>query len=268
MGAVLGQRVDKKPVVIYYASKTLSDAQLNYTTTEKELLAVVYALDEFRAYIWGSKVIVYSDHSAVRYLMAKKDGKPRLIRWILLLQEFNLEIRGKKGSENVVVDHLSCIVQDETAILKHWSKKKRHQFIAQACQCIWDEPHLFKVGTDQLVRRCIPESEIQCVLVLVHASACGGHFSGQKTERKVFETSLFWPSIFRVAFEFAKNWVNCQKMGIISKRNEMPLQPILVVDLFDVWSLDFMGPFPNSCGYFYILVAVDYVSKWVEAIAM
>ncbi|KAI3815454.1 hypothetical protein L1987_15122 [Smallanthus sonchifolius] len=98
IGAVLGQRIDKKPVAIYYASKTLSEAQLNYTTTEKELLTVVYALDKFRSYIWGSKVIVYSDHSAVRYLMEKKDAKPRLIRWVLLLQEFDLEIRDKKGS--------------------------------------------------------------------------------------------------------------------------------------------------------------------------
>lgn len=85
VGAVLGQRVDKKPVVICYSSITFSEAQLNYTTTEKELLAVVYALDKFRSYIWGSKVILYTDHSAIRRLMEKKETKPRLIRWVLLL---------------------------------------------------------------------------------------------------------------------------------------------------------------------------------------
>ena len=107
IGAVLGQRKDKKPVAICYASKVLDPAQINYTTTEKELLAVVYALEKFRSYLVGSRIIVYTDHAALRYLMTKKDAKPRLIRWILLLQEFDIEIRDKKGIENSVADHLS-----------------------------------------------------------------------------------------------------------------------------------------------------------------
>lgn len=85
IGAILGQWIDKLPHIIYYASKTLNDAQLNYSTTEKELLAVVFALEKFRSYILGSKVIVYSDHAALKYLMSKKDAKSRLIRCILLL---------------------------------------------------------------------------------------------------------------------------------------------------------------------------------------
>ena len=114
VSAILGQRVDKVPHAIYYASKTLHDAQLSYTTTEKELLAVVFALEKFRSYLLASKVIVYSDHAALRHLLSKKDAKPRLIRWILLLQEFNLEIRDKKGSENSVADHLSRIFVEYT----------------------------------------------------------------------------------------------------------------------------------------------------------
>ena len=107
VGAVLGQRAEGKPYVVYYASKTLNEAQRNYTTTEKELLAVVYALDKFHAYLLGVEIIIFTDHSALKYLLTKQNAKARLIRWVLLLQEFNLQIRDKKGVENVVVDHLS-----------------------------------------------------------------------------------------------------------------------------------------------------------------
>jgi len=89
-------------MVIYYVSRTLDEAQQNYTITEKELLAVVYTMEKFRPYLLGSKVIVYIDHSALKHLFKKKDMKPHLIRWILLLQEFHLEIKDKVGAENVV----------------------------------------------------------------------------------------------------------------------------------------------------------------------
>ncbi|CAN6687765.1 unnamed protein product [Malus baccata var. baccata] len=116
LGAILGQRKDKRPHVIYYASRTLNDAQLNYSTTEKELLTVVFALDKFRSYLIGTKVIVFTDHAALKYLLTKKEAKPRLIRWILLLQEFDIEIQDKKGSENVVADHLSRMVHNEESL--------------------------------------------------------------------------------------------------------------------------------------------------------
>ena len=93
--------------MVYYASKTLNEAQRNYSTTEKELLTIVYALDKFRAYLIGENIIIFTDHSALKYLLTKQNAKARLIRWVLLLQEFNLQIRDKKGVENVVVDHLS-----------------------------------------------------------------------------------------------------------------------------------------------------------------
>ncbi|KAK8511445.1 hypothetical protein V6N12_038048 [Hibiscus sabdariffa] len=108
VGAVLGQKICKEPHVIAYASRTLDSAQRNYSTTKKELLAIVFALEKFRSYLLGTNV-VFSDHAALRYLMNKKEAKPRLICWILLFQEFNLEIKDKKGRENLVADHLSRI---------------------------------------------------------------------------------------------------------------------------------------------------------------
>ena len=107
IGAVLGQREDGKPYVVYYASKTLNEEQRNYTTTEKEFLAVVYALDKFRAYLVGSFIVIFTNHSSLKYLLTKQDAKARLIRWVLLLQEFNLQIKDKKRVENVVANHLS-----------------------------------------------------------------------------------------------------------------------------------------------------------------
>ena len=100
------------------ANKSLTTAQINYTTTEKELIAVVFAFDKFRAYLVGTKVIVYTDHAAIKYLISKKDAKPRLIRWILLLQEFDLEINDRKWTGNQVADHLSRLEADASTLTK------------------------------------------------------------------------------------------------------------------------------------------------------
>ena len=107
MGAILGQRTKKLFKAICYASKTFNEAQENYSTTKKEMFEMVFACEKFRPYILGSHVIIHTDHSAIRYLMAKKDVKPRLIKWVLLLQEFDMGIKDKKGSDNVIADHLS-----------------------------------------------------------------------------------------------------------------------------------------------------------------
>ena len=295
VGAVLGQRRDGKPFVIYYASKTLDSAQMNYSTTEKELLAVVFALNKFRSYLLGSKSVVFTDHAAVRYLMSKQDAKPRLIRWILLLQEFDLTIKDKKGAENVVADHLSRLTSefcnDITPINDsfpdeflfsvtsmpwyanivnflvtgkmplQWNAQEKKKFFVEVKKFYWDDPYLFKYCPDQIFRRCIPDNEVSSVINFCHSEACGGHFSSRKTTAKILQCGFYWPTMFKDTYEFCKSCEKCQKLGSITKRNMMPLNPILEIEIFDCWGIDFMGPFPSSFGFVYILVAVDYVSK-------
>jgi len=115
VGAILGQRKDKKSYVIYYANKTLTNAQMNYTTIEKELLAVIFAYEKFRSYLIGSPVVVFSNHAILKYLLSKKDSKASLVWWILLLQEFDITIKDKKGIKNVVADHLLRLTIDSTS---------------------------------------------------------------------------------------------------------------------------------------------------------
>ncbi|KAI3795443.1 hypothetical protein L1987_38098 [Smallanthus sonchifolius] len=257
VGAVLGQRREKQFHLIYYASKTLNDAQEHYTMTEKELLAVVFSFDKFRSYLVVSKTIVFTDHAAHRHLFSKQDAKPRLIRWVFLLQEFNIEIRDKKGAENVASDHLSrleCSVsfelvgssiidnfpheflmhiqtQDEECpwfadfanflasgiVIKGLTHKQKRKFFADVKHYLWEDPYLFRVGADQIVRSCVFGDEALQVLRHCHEGPTGGHHRATLTAKK---------------------------------------------------GIDFMGPFPASRGNRYILVDVDYVSKWAEAQAL
>ena len=200
MGVVLGQKAEKVFKAIYYASKTFNEAQENYSTTEKEMLAIVFACEKFRPYILGSHVIIHTDYAAIKYLMAKKEAKPRLIRWVLLLHEFDLGIKDKKGCDNVIADHLSRVekpvVQDEEreiaenfpdeqlfqlSLQSPWyadivnflacgimppefSYQQRKKLRTDSRYYIWDDPLLFRRGDDLIIRRCVLEGEQSKIL--------------------------------------------------------------------------------------------------------
>ncbi|MBV8802743.1 MAG: DDE-type integrase/transposase/recombinase, partial [Gammaproteobacteria bacterium] len=148
------------------------------------------------------------------------------------------------------------------------SRHQKNKFLSDIKYYFWDEPYLFKHCSDQIIRRCVPEYEIPSILEHCHTREVGGHFGAQKTAAKVLQCGFYWPNLFKDSYAFVMTCAQCQRTGNISRRHEMPLNNILVVELFDVWGIDFAGPFPPSFSNKYILVAVDYVSKWVEAVAL
>nr|GEV23950.1 reverse transcriptase domain-containing protein [Tanacetum cinerariifolium] len=308
VGSVLGQRIKKHFRPIHYASKTMTEAESNYTTTENEMLAVVYAFEKFRSYLIMNKSIVYTDHSALKYLFAKKDAKARLLWWIRLPQEFDFKVVDTKGAKNNVADHLSRLENpyenvfdpkeinesfpletisklahhDQSTpwfadfanyharkfIIKGMSTRQKNKFFKDVKHYFWDDPYLFKTCADQVIRRCVAGQEAVDILTACHSGPTGGHYGANYTAKKVFDSGFYWPTIYKDAFELVKNCDSCQRQGKISQKDEMPQNAIQVCEIFDVWGIDFMGPFPNSKGNKYILVVVDYLSKWVEAKAL
>ncbi|GJU64500.1 reverse transcriptase domain-containing protein [Tanacetum coccineum] len=131
----------------------------------------------------------------------------------------------------------------------------------------WENNH-FMVKEGIVIRRCVSGQEVIDILTTCHSGPTGGHYGANYTTKKVFDSGFYWPTIYKDAHELVKNCDSCQHQGKISQRDEMPQNSIQVCEIFDVWGIDFMGPFPSSRGNNYILVAVDYLSKWVESKAL
>ncbi|KAJ9567441.1 hypothetical protein OSB04_003407 [Centaurea solstitialis] len=249
---------------------------------------------------------LYTDHSALKYLFAKPDAKPRLIRWILLLLEFDIEVRDKRGAENLAADHLSRledpymdsggieVIRDKLldeglnmiktigedpipwyanfanylaagVLVKGMTHQQKGKFFSDLKYYFWSKPYLFRIGPDKIHRRCVSGPAAWDILTNCHKGPTRGHFGANLTARKVLESGFYWPTIFKDSHTLIKSCDACQRAGNITKKDEMPQQSISVSEVFDVWGIDFMGPFPDSRGNKYILVAVDYVSKWAEA---
>nr|GEW35981.1 reverse transcriptase domain-containing protein [Tanacetum cinerariifolium] len=153
-------------------------------------------------------------------------------------------------------------------IVKGMSSQQKNKFFKDVKHYLWDDPHLFKIYADKIIRRCVSGQEAVDILKACHSGPTGGHHGPNYTARKVFDSGFYWPTIYRDAQNLVKNCDVCQRQGKISQRDEMPQNSIQVCEIFNIWGIDFMGPFPSSRGNKYILVAVDYLSKWVEAKAL
>ncbi|GJW41150.1 reverse transcriptase domain-containing protein [Tanacetum coccineum] len=148
------------------------------------------------------------------------------------------------------------------------STQQKRKFFKDVKHYFWDDPYLFRTCADQIIRRCVHGQEALEILKACHEGPTGCHHSANLTAQKVFDVGFFWPTIYRDAHTMIKSCDTCQRQGKISQRDEMPQNSIQVCEIFDIWGIDFMGPFPSSRGNKYILVAVDYLSKWVEAKAL
>nr|GFA31127.1 reverse transcriptase domain-containing protein [Tanacetum cinerariifolium] len=209
VGAVLGQIIKKNFRPIHYASKTMNQAETNYTTNEKEMLAVVYAFEKFRSYLIMNKSI-----------------------------EFDFKVIDTRGAENYAADHLSRL---ENPYENIFDPKEINE--------------TFPLESLNKVAHKDPSTPWFADLANYHA----GNF---------IIKGFYWPTIYKDAFELVKCCDSCQRQGKISQKDEMPQNSIQICEIFDVWGIDFMGPFPSSKGNKYILVVVDYLSKWVEAKAL
>nr|GFC51236.1 reverse transcriptase domain-containing protein [Tanacetum cinerariifolium] len=219
------------------------------------MLAVVYAFKIFCSYLIMNKSIVYTNHSTLKYLFAKKDTKARLLRWILLLQEFDFKVIDTRGAENYAADHLSHLENPYENIFD--PKEINETFPLESLNKVaHKDPSTPWTCADQIIRRCVAGKEAIDILNACHSGPTGGHYGANYKAKKVFDSGFYWPSIYKDAFEVVKRCDSCQHQGKILQKDEMPQNFIQICEIFDVWGIDFMRPFSSSKGNKYILVAV------------
>ncbi|GJT66544.1 reverse transcriptase domain-containing protein [Tanacetum coccineum] len=255
-GIVLGHKISKNGIEVDRAKVDVI-AKLPHPTTVKGIQS-------------------FLDHSALKYLLAKQDAKPRLLRWILLLQEFDVTIRDKKRAENLAADHLSRLENPHQDVLenKEITKKfpletlgmvtfhgdantlgfarsaklpmwgicceryvdpnNKKKFFKDVKHYFWDDPYLFKICADQVIRRCVFGQEAHDILMACHDGPTGGHHGANYTAKKVFDAGFYWPTIYRDAHDLVTRCDACQRQGKISQRDEMPQNAIQVCEIFDM----------------------------------
>nr|GEZ62056.1 reverse transcriptase domain-containing protein [Tanacetum cinerariifolium] len=182
------------------------------------------------------------------------------------ISKFGIEVDRDKVDVIAKLPHLTSVKGN--FVVKRMSSQQKKKFFKDVKHYFWDDPYLFRTCADQVIRRCVYNQEAVDILTAYHNGPTGGHHGANYTVKKVFDAGFFWPMIYRDAHDMVKSRDSCQCQSKISQKDKMPQNAIQVCEIFDVWGIKFMGPFPSSRGNKYILVAVDYLSKWVEAKAL
>nr|GEU32048.1 reverse transcriptase domain-containing protein [Tanacetum cinerariifolium] len=252
IGAVLGQQKTKHFQPIHYASKTITDAQIHYTTTGKEMLAIVYAFEKFWPYLVLSKSIVYTDHSALKYLLNHLSRLENPYKDMFknkdMSENFPLETLGKISSESTPWFADFANFHAGNFIVKGMTSQQKKKFFKDVRHYFWGDPYLFRICADQIIRRCVHGQEANDILKACHEGPIRGHHGANFTAKKVFDAGFFWLTIYRDAHNLVKSCDSGQRQGKISQRDEIPQNVIQVCEIFYVWGIDFMGPFPSSRG--------------------
>nr|GEX54044.1 reverse transcriptase domain-containing protein [Tanacetum cinerariifolium] len=243
VGAVLGQRIEKHFRRVHYASKTMIEAEANYTTTEKEMLAVVYAFEKFQ---FDFKVVDTkgAENYAADHLSRLENSYENVFDPKEINEFFPFETISKLAHHDQSTLWFADFANYHVGkfIIKGMTTQQKNKFFKDVKYYFWDDPYLYKTCTDQVIRRYAAGQKAIDIFTACHSGPTGGHYGANYTAKK--------------------------RQGKISQRDEMPQNAIQVCEIFDVWGIDFMGPFLNSKGNKYILVAFDYLSKWVKAKAL
>ena len=304
MGLTLSQKdEDGKDHPVYYASKTMSSAEKNYTTTQREALAIVYACKKFRHYVLGYHTTFITDHDCLKFLANQTDLSRRLACWMLLLQEYDFEVKVTPGKQHVNADYLSRLQHPEEGETLSDNFPDEHLFHLQTQDSLYYDivqfmtkgiipskltkhqlcvfyqkvgPYtlvkgvLHKLCNDGKIRRCLETLEAGKVIQQLHDKSAGGHFGVDSTTKKILDTGYWWPTLHRDVKLYVQSCDACQRSGSLHFNTHWPMTPIMPLAPCEKWGIDFIGPF-NPTSHpgrnRYILIATDYATKWAEAIA-
>jgi transposase InsO family protein len=303
IGAVLSQLDEEgRDHPIYFASRQLAPAEKNYSPTDREALGIIYSCKKFRHYLLGYKVIFHTDHNALKYMVNKADVTGRVARWILLLQEFDYEVRIRPGKQHANADFFSRIegkedskeVEDQfpdedlfhvgrgedtwysdiiqflltTRLPRDLNQEEAAVFLRKVRPYLLVKGILHKEGVDGRLRRCLEKNEVSIVMRAMHEEEAGGHYAKETTTKKILAAGYWWPTLHKDVYFFVRGCDPCQRVGKPAHSRHHPLTPILPLAPFEKWGIDFIGPITpvtRSGRNRYIILATDYATKWVEA---